>query len=103
MSTFNFHNGADIKGVSNFGDGGRIVLTPEALAAACDKADELVGALGDQAGPAEELREELEGAEEDRAVDASRIHRLLATIQDSTAAGTGVVALIDSLRRLIGR
>ncbi|MFJ4202669.1 hypothetical protein ACIP2Y_23985 [Streptomyces sviceus] len=103
MSTFNFHKDAHISGVSHFGDGGRIVLTSDALAAACNKADELVDALGDQAGPAEELREELEDTDEDGAVDASRVRQLLTTIQDGAAAGTGVLALVNSLRELIGR
>ncbi|MFE1834920.1 hypothetical protein [Streptomyces sviceus] len=103
MSTFNFEKDAHISGVSHFGDGGRIVLTPDALAAACDKADELVDTLGGQAGLAEELREELENADEDGAVDAPRVQELLTTIQTGAAAGTGVLGLVSSLRDLFGR
>ncbi|WP_320776924.1 hypothetical protein [Streptomyces sp. CRN 30] len=106
MSTFNFHG--DIKGPSNFGDHGRIEIHHGAdPAAALELAGRLVDRLRDErpalAPQAEAVRGELVRAgEEGRPADSGRVRAALETIGVGVAAGSGSLALVQEITRVLG-
>ncbi|MEV7865877.1 hypothetical protein AB0P17_07180 [Streptomyces sp. NPDC088124] len=106
MSTYNFHG--PISGQSIFGDGGQnLIFQGPSAARAMGVADDLVRLLrAEQDGrddAAVQLRGELARAEsEERPVDEERVRGWLTTIREGSAAGSGALALIASLKELLG-
>ncbi|MER5613977.1 hypothetical protein [Streptomyces sp. NPDC002215] len=107
MSTFNFHG--QISGPSNFGDNGKIEIHQGASPAeALRLAAELVQQLRQEhrlelAEQAEIVRGELVQAEEERRpADQGRVRQALETISLGLAAGSGGIALVQEIGRLVG-
>ncbi|MEW1869260.1 hypothetical protein AB0420_14155 [Streptomyces caelestis] len=97
MSTYNFNG--PVSGQNNFGDHNQNLLI--------GNLDELVARVREEqpgrAPEAELIRAEVtRAAAEDRPVDRGRIQDWLATLREGADAGSGVLALITSLRALLG-
>ncbi|MCX4392949.1 MULTISPECIES: hypothetical protein [unclassified Streptomyces] len=107
MSTFNFHG--QISGPSNFGDNGKIEIHQGASPVeALRLAAELVQQLRQErrlelAEQAEIVRGELvQAGEERRPADQGRVRQALETISLGLAAGSGGIALVQEIGRLVG-
>ncbi|MFD5747902.1 hypothetical protein [Streptomyces sp. NPDC127033] len=106
MGTYNFHG--PISGQSNFGDHGlNQIFQGRSAAEAMGVADDLVRLLraeeSEQGDAAVQLRGELARAEsEGRSVDEGRVRGWLTTIREGAAAGSGALALVASLKQLLG-
>ncbi|MFJ3986869.1 hypothetical protein [Streptomyces fungicidicus] len=97
MSTYNFNG--PVSGQNNFGDHNQNLLV--------GNLDELVARVReeqpDRVAEAELIRAEVaRAAAEDRPVDGGRIRDWLAALREGADAGSGVLALITSLRALLG-